>query len=127
MRSFLLDDLHNFQPELCYVQASEIVGWSQLFQGSSKDGDTNVCLIFLEVNECCGNENDSLNDVSIISLCGMPNLLENLVSFPEPFFIEQFNSFSQSFVLVSCGGTIFNAAECNYSGDLFLENIPRGV
>src|SRR5207245_5465269 len=46
--------------------------------------------------------------------CGMPDLLQNLVCFPEPLLIEQIDSFSQRFLFPSDRNTGFKRSECHH-------------
>jgi hypothetical protein len=103
------------------VKASELVGHAQLVLSSTKDGEANRCLVFLVMNECCRCQDQALYSVSVNPGCGMPDLFQDFVSFPEPLLIEQIYSFSQRFALRSCRDSGLKGPERYDLGDLVFE------
>src|SRR2546426_125017 len=77
------------------------------------------------MNERCGSQNQALNGISVNAYCRMPDLLQDLVSFPKPLLVEQVDSFSQRFVHWSCRNPRFKGFEHYDLGNLGFEKTLR--
>src|SRR5439155_23289199 len=75
------------------------------------------------MNERRSSQDQAMNRISVSACCGMPDLLQDFVSFPEPLLVEQIDSFSQNFVLPSCRNSGFKGSERYDLGDLAFDKI----
>jgi len=62
------------------------------------------------MNERRSRQDQTLNNVSFNARCGLPDLLQGLVRFPESLLIEQIDSFSQHFLFPSRWDTGLNGS-----------------